>query len=112
MVIAVRTPPYNSWKDSGERITSLLNIGLQSVGLMRPQCQNDEIEKALERCKSMKDVRNLESAMLDVKEEVIESLEPVKELLNTIFERLSLKEKKFQTLLYGTKFWRLTLRSK
>ena len=28
MLIAVRTPPYGSWKDPAERIMSILNIGL------------------------------------------------------------------------------------
>ena len=35
--------------------------------------------------------------MPDIKKEVIDSWKPVKELLNTIFQRLSLKGKKFET---------------
>ena len=96
MIIAVRTPPYNSWKDPAERITSILNTGLQSIGQMREDCQSKNIEDALKRCKSMKDIRNLEDGMPDIKKEVIDSLNPVKELLNTIFQRLSLKGKKFE----------------
>ena len=35
LLIAVRTPPYNSWKDPAERVMSILNLGLNAVGLMR-----------------------------------------------------------------------------
>ncbi|PKC59726.1 hypothetical protein RhiirA1_426666 [Rhizophagus irregularis] len=33
-LVAVRTPPQHSWKNPVERIMSILNLGLQSVGLM------------------------------------------------------------------------------
>ena len=97
MVIAVRTPPYNSWKDPAERIMSILTTGLQSVGLMRASCQDENTEDAIKRCKSMKDIRNLEDKMPDIKPEVIDSLKLVKDLLKMIFERLSLKGKTLQT---------------
>lgn len=29
---AIRTPPYNSWKNPAERVTSLLNLALQGAG--------------------------------------------------------------------------------
>ena len=35
MVFGVRTPPYNFWKDTAERVMSMLNIGAQPVCLMR-----------------------------------------------------------------------------
>ena len=60
MVVAVRTPPYASWKDPAERIMSILNIGLQAVGLMRseiPRSDNNDIESGLKKRKSMKDIR-------------------------------------------------------
>ncbi len=43
MIIAVRTPPYNSWKDPAERIMSILNIAMQGVGLEKryPMRQNN-----------------------------------------------------------------------
>ena len=31
---AIRTPPYNSWKNPAERIMSLLNIALQGTGVV------------------------------------------------------------------------------
>lgn len=35
MLQAVRTFPYHSWKKPVERVNCILNMGLQSVGLMR-----------------------------------------------------------------------------
>ncbi len=32
---AIRTPPYNSWKNPAERIMSLLNLALQGAGVAR-----------------------------------------------------------------------------
>ena len=34
-LVAVRTPPYNSWKNSAERVMSELNLVLQGAGLAR-----------------------------------------------------------------------------
>ena len=34
MFQAVRTPPYHSWKNPVKRVNCILNLGLQSVGLM------------------------------------------------------------------------------
>ena len=35
MLVAVRTPPYHSWKNPVERVMSIVNIALQGIGLMR-----------------------------------------------------------------------------
>ena len=37
-LVAVRTPPYNSWKNPAERVMSELNLALQTVGIMRQKC--------------------------------------------------------------------------
>lgn len=39
---AVRTPPHHSWKNPAERIMSILNLGLQSVGVMRQETKSFE----------------------------------------------------------------------
>ena len=56
MIIAVRTPPYNSWKDPAERIMSISNIAMQGVGLAREKMSN-ETEQQLADCSSMKQIR-------------------------------------------------------
>ena len=35
MLVALRTAPSNSWANPVERIMSIVNIGLQGVGVMR-----------------------------------------------------------------------------
>ena len=62
---AVRTPPYNSWKNPAERIMSILNIGLQSVGIMRTKTSS--YEKELKSCNSLADVRSLNTLMWNMK---------------------------------------------
>ena len=57
MVVAVRTPRYNSWKDPAERVMSTLNIGAQAVILMRSPT---DIEDLLKNCNSMKSLRELD----------------------------------------------------
>ena len=44
MVLAVRTPPQNSWKDPAERVMSSLNAGLHAIGLMRDKIENLSLE--------------------------------------------------------------------
>jgi len=46
MLIALRTAPSNSWANPVERIMSIVNIGLQGVGVMRTKV-GDEFEKAV-----------------------------------------------------------------
>ena len=45
---AMHTPPHHSWKNPVERIMSILNISLQSVGLMRRPTQS--FEEKLKNC--------------------------------------------------------------
>ena len=46
MLVALRTAPSNSWANPVERIMSIINIGLQGVGLMR-QKMSDDFENAI-----------------------------------------------------------------
>ena len=46
MLVALRTAPSNSWANPVERIMSIVNIGLQGVGVMR-QKGSDNFEKAI-----------------------------------------------------------------
>ena len=99
MVVAVRTPPYASWKDPAECIMSILNIGLQAVGLMHseiPHSDNNDIESGLKKRKSMKDICAYAEKDGDVGSEVIESVKGVKDLLRSVFSKLSLKGKPFE----------------
>ena len=55
LLVAVRTPPGNSWKNPVERIMSILNLGLQCIGLMRAE-MNEECEEIMKYCNSMEDI--------------------------------------------------------
>ena len=50
---AVRTAPYQSWRNPVERIMATLNLALQGVGLMREKMP-PQFEAAISSCKSVK----------------------------------------------------------
>ena len=60
--------------------------------------ENGDIELALKSCNSMKNIRELAKTNKDVRDEVIGSVRPVKQLLAHTFERLSLKGKSFKNV--------------
>lgn len=89
-----------------EHIMSILNLGFQSIGLMRSQMK-DEAEHALKNCNSIAQLRaSGESYKGDIKE----SLKPTITLLINIVQRLELKGKKFEVFSGATEediqnFW-------
>ena len=52
---AARTAPYHSWKNPVERIMSLLNLGLQCIGLARAKMP-DEYEKEVNKCNNLSEL--------------------------------------------------------
>jgi hypothetical protein len=80
---------------------SLLNIGLQSIGLMRKQ-MNDEFEAAVAKCKNMKQLRAAAEKNPTIKDGTLDSIAPVKVLMSSVFHRLSLKEKKIESFAAAT----------
>lgn len=77
MLVAVRTPPMNSWKNPPERIMSILNLALQSVGLMRKE-QSENFKKKVKSISSISQLRDLASQSIEYKQEMMDSIEPVK----------------------------------
>ena len=92
---ALRTAPYNSWKNPCERVNCILNIGLQAVGLMRKQMP-DNMEEPLKHCTSMDDICKEVSKNQALNEALQDSIEPVKLLLTSVFQRLELKRQPFK----------------
>jgi len=88
---AVRTPPYHSWKILVERIMSIINIALQSVGLMR-QMMLQEFEKLIASTSSMKDIHEVARNSPNLKQAFLESLESVKCLLSGLMMKMKLKD--------------------
>ena len=91
LLCAVRTPPYHSWKNPVERIMSILNLALHSVGLMRAR-MSAESETAIKSCTSMKAIREAAEQHPALREALLDSIEPVKALLSALFLRLKLKD--------------------
>ncbi|GBC46844.1 hypothetical protein GLOIN_2v1782174 [Rhizophagus irregularis DAOM 181602=DAOM 197198] len=89
--VAVRTPPGHSWKNPVERIMSILNLGLQSVGLMRQE-MGQEFEHLIEGCNTMEAICEAAIKEPRLKKELKQSLQPTIGLVNTIFQRQSLKD--------------------
>lgn len=84
--------PFHSWRNPIERFMSILNLGLQCVGL---ECANmpEEFEVEVTKCNTLDNLRN----WLKGKElEVQDSLSPVIILLSTIFTRLKLHDDFFK----------------
>ena len=94
--VAVRTPPQHSWKNPVERIMSILNLGLQSVGLMRTK-MNDQSEKLMSKCGTMNEIRKIAEENFTLKEDLIASLQAPIGLLRNVFNRQSLKDESFKT---------------
>ena len=51
-LIACRTAPNHSWKNPVERLMSIINLGFQSVGLMRSKLSED-FELKIQNCNSL-----------------------------------------------------------
>ena len=92
---AARTAPYHSFRNPSERVMSVLNLGLHSVGLARNSISDDSIEKAVTKRNSISDVRKLAEQNSAVRPACLDAVEPVKLLLTRITEILQLKDKKF-----------------
>ncbi len=89
---AARTAPCHSWRNPVETIMSLLNLGMQCVGLMRGK-GSDEYEALVKNCGSMADLRKAAEKHPTIKEESLDSIVPVKTVLSDVFSRLKLKDR-------------------
>lgn len=94
-LVAVQTPPYNSWKNPAERVMSELNLALQAVGMMREKLATAGLEKVLEGCNSMKDIRAAAKSHPGFQDEFTDSVQPPILLLSSLFQRLKLKDEPF-----------------
>ena len=74
---AARIAPHHSWRNPVERMMSILNLGFQSIGLMRSE-MSAEAESPLKNCKSLSLLRKEGQPY---REEIAKSLEPTIQLL-------------------------------
>ncbi|PKK64053.1 hypothetical protein RhiirC2_788029 [Rhizophagus irregularis] len=87
LLIAVRTPPGHSWKNPVERIMSILNLGMQSIGLMRDELSND-LENLMKKCNSMEEIRTYSKDEPQLKNELINSLQAPINLMEATEEEI------------------------
>ena len=92
LLCAARTAPNQSWRNPVERIMSIVNLGLQSVGVMRKE-MSAEAEKALKNCNTLKSIRSTGDRY---RKEIAESVQVPIDLLSDIMRRLELNGKKFE----------------
>ena len=97
MLISVHTPPTHSWKNPCERVMSFLNIGLQSVGMIRQETEN--YEHVMKSANSLAAIRAKGDPAIE--DEVINCVQPTIKLLESIFSQLTLGEKNFQVFKAG-----------
>lgn len=84
VLVAARTAPSHSWA------MSIVNIGMQCIGIMREKGGDEQFEKVVGKCNSLKDLRHQCS---QYKSDIISSLKPAKDLIANIITRLELKGK-------------------
>lgn len=85
---ACRTAPYHSWKNPVERIMSVINLGLQCVGLAREELP-EALESEVVKCNNLAELRRIATKDISFITAVQASLSPVKTILSNIFKRLS-----------------------
>ena len=72
-----RTAPYHSWRNPVKQVMSILNLGFQSIGLMRKQAEED-LESIISKCNNMKQMRAAAEKEQTLVDAVRDSMEPVK----------------------------------
>ena len=90
LLVVGRTAPNHSWKNPVERIMSIINLGLQCVGMMRSK-GSEEFEKAIKTANGVNALREADWYGNEMKS----SLRPAVQLLNSITSRLELHGKPF-----------------
>ena len=98
---AARTAPCHSWRNPVERVMSIVNLGLQCVGLERAR-MDEENERLAAKVGSMKESRNVAAKHLDFKEALLDSVAAPKVCLTDVLKRLQLKGTSFNVFTPAT----------
>ena len=91
MLVAAQTAPQKSYRNPVEHVLLVLNIELQSVGVLRKEMP-EECETILKSCNSMEDIRTAASSNSGFQSSFTDSLQNTITLLAAMLSRLSLKE--------------------
>ena len=94
LLVAIRTAPGQSYINVVERIMSILNLGLQNVACQRESAPSDE---TIKKCKNLEDLRR----HAEIKEDWLNSLNPLMQTIEGRIKRLSLKGEPFEVRCYN-----------
>lgn len=75
---------------------SLLNIALQSIGLMR-EAGDAQFEQLMHSCNSMKQIRSKAEQNPGMKEKLLQSVKAPTEMIQKAVQALKLKDNPFET---------------
>ena len=89
---ACHSAPFHSWRNPVEQIMATLNLGFQSIDLMRKQVKY-ELEFVILKCNNTKQLRAAAAKQPALVDAVIESMSPVKILISDTNHRLTLTGK-------------------
>ena len=93
--IICRTAAGHSYQNPVERIHAIINLGLQSVGMMR-QKMSPDMENSVKNCNSNEELRKATEHHSGLKEVLDESLSVLIDLLKSVFSQFFLKNEKFK----------------
>ena len=94
-VIVARTAAGLSFRNPVERCHAIANLGLQGIGLMREK-MDVAMEKLMSKCNSNEEIRKICDENNLFEDSVKKSIQPTKELIEDVLQRLSLKDKPFK----------------
>ena len=95
-VLVCRPAAGLSYHNPVERVCIIANLGLQSVGLMRQKMSAD-MEEPIRNCNSSEELQKAIERHEELKASLENSVRVHVDPLNSVFSKLSLKDKRFQT---------------
>ena len=96
-LVAAKTAPMQSFRNPVERVMAILNLGLQSVGLMRASME-DELERLFSKCLNLSEIRSTAEKYPRLKEGFQQSVRPALDFLQDIFGQLKLHDETVTTM--------------
>lgn len=82
--MAMRTAPTESYRNIVELVVSVINLGLQSIGIMRTE-MGEQLERPFCNANSLADVRKLTQQTPGLKEAIYSSLQsPLEQMTATL----------------------------
>lgn len=78
--------PYHSFRNPPERVMSVLNLGLQSVGLARHRMEVD-MESVISHCNSVSEIQRIAKDNSNLKEALVDSIAHAKITLSSVTQR-------------------------